>query len=150
MKHKILLLLIGFALLTLLSARTPFAFANGSDELPPRPPTVTPRPEPPVGAHIVLQLRNQQFQVDNLFTVIQWQGADGVYHDVTGWHGRFSTNHKVRWWVDQKDFGAGPFMWSVYNMQDGKLMASSEPFLLPTHENETVVVYVDVNTEESN
>lgn len=42
------------------------------------------------------------------WATVQWQGADRVWHDVTGWRGHMRIG-QVYWQVAEKDFGTGPF-----------------------------------------
>lgn len=106
--------------------------------LPPRP-TLTPTAVPlPNLATIVLYAGPGY---DGAWTVVQWQGGDGVWHDVTGWRGHVRGG-QVRWQVAEKDFGTGPFRWLVYDKKGGVLRAMSAVFSLPTSGSQTVTVQV--------
>lgn len=73
-----------------------------------------------------------------LWAVVQWQGGDGVWHDVAGWQGNL-TETGQRWAVERRNFGEGPFRWVVYNEAGGDLLAVSTPFDLPAAAGEEVV-----------
>jgi hypothetical protein len=146
-KRKIQLLAFLLVLFTLVLANMPLVRADQGTVLPPRPPTITPRPvERLIGAHIVLRLREEESPLDALWTVVQWQADNKEYYDVAGWRGRFDGERKVRWWVEQKDFSTGPFLWQIYDSEGGKLLASSDPFFLPARENEIMTIYIDLGT----
>ncbi len=101
-------------------------------------PSVTPRPTTaalPRLARIELQAPN----FDGAWSVVQWQGEDGLWHDVAGWRG--TINEGLRGWkVLPKDFGTGPFRWLVMDAPDGNVLATSAPFTLPTENGEQVNV----------
>ena len=73
--------------------------------------------------------------------MVQWQGADGTWHDVDGWRGNL-TDGTRRWWVAAKDYNTGPFRWQVSESGSGQVWGSSRPFNLPAASNQTVVVSV--------
>ena len=111
--------------------------------LPPRPPVPTPKPvdkpdrlpSEPVVEQITLQVTNTQ---QRYWSVVQWQGADGTWHDVTGWRGEVNKG-QTRWWVEEKDFGKGPYRWVVYDGENGTMLIESEPFYLPIRGKPLVV-----------
>ncbi len=72
------------------------------------------------------------------WTVVQWQGGTGHWHDVEGWRGQ-AQNGTIVWTVEEKDFGSGPFRWVVYQPQMGRIIDASYPFYLP-HAGETVTI----------
>ena len=74
---------------------------------------------------------------EDAWTVVQWQGADGVWHDVEGWQGHVR-NGWICWRVAPKDWGTGPFRWQVYDQAGGALLAKTASFTLPNGEYETV------------
>lgn len=152
----VILLLLMSGIIMLLVAAAPAT----SNDLPPRPtaePTPTPIPEPTptpappvtpdnVGATILLQVADGS---RHMWTVVQWQDALGGWHDVVGWRGhlddgRWFDMEVKMWWVAPADFGTGSFRWQVYSRADGLLLATSEPFMLPTHVNQVVLVPVDI------
>jgi len=121
--------LLIFTLLNVLSA-------PARADLPPRPmPTPVPVSKSTTlrGAHIVLQTQ------PDVWSVVQWQDVNGDWHDVDGWRGS-ATNGTVEWWMAQKDFGTGPFRWTVYQSDGGEIVAASESFYLPASANETLVI----------
>lgn len=151
---------LGLFLLPALAHASPAA-------LPPRPATSTPTPdatatpatipteEPVDGASIVLQVtfgddwpaRGLAWQ--ELWTAVEWQDEEGVWHVVRGWQGELDevdgeTGWKV-WWLPESLFGRGPFRWVVAERQGGAVVARSEPFDLPLSREDRVVVEVSVS-----
>ncbi len=85
-----------------------------------------------------------------LWTVVQWQDADGSWHVVEGWQGHLdlvmvSDGFKM-WGVKEEIGGRGPFRWLVYRSEGGRLMAQSETFHLPGP-NEILIVELDIAAE---
>lgn len=100
------------------------------NELPPRPPTAT--PVPPTGGLIVLRVEATSPVPEGLWTVVQWQDANGDWHDVEGWQGNFNEKLEVVWWVAPEDLDKGPFHWVIYETQGSEAtMAISDSFYLP-------------------
>lgn len=125
-------------------------------DLPPRPtvtvrptstatssPTATvratpePRPKDPV-ATLILYIRPSP---SGLWSVVQWQDTQGDWHDVEGWRGTV-VNGKTVWWVEEKDFGTGPFRWTIYAEGDGALVAITRSFYLPDQPQHELIVDV--------
>ncbi len=116
--------------------------------LPPRPtpavtptPTATPRPrspqpEPELLSHIRLAVTPAQ---SGLWTVVEWQGGDGVWHVVTGWQGMTEAGRK-RWAVEARHWGEAPFRWVVYAAPGGAPLAVSAPFTLPASPNQELLI----------
>ncbi len=75
------------------------------------------------------------------WTVVQWRGGTGHWHDVEGWRGQ-AQNGTIAWTVEEKDFGSGPFRWVVYQPQTGRTIGASNPFYLPGA-GETRTISVD-------
>ena len=73
-----------------------------------------------------------------LWAVVQWQGGDGVWHDVAGWQGILAETGQ-RWAVEQRNFTEGPFRWVVYSRAGGDLLATSASFDLPAVAGEEVL-----------
>jgi len=111
------------------------AVSSAAPALPPRP-TLIPTPEN--RARILL---DTGAVYENAWTVVQWQGGDGVWHDVEGWQGHVR-NGQVRWRVAPKDFSTGPFRWVVYSEADGVMLALSGSFTLPDSRTHTVTIRV--------
>lgn len=108
--------------------------------LPPRPTaTAVPASAAP-GAKITLHTTGT-ISPDN-WTVVQWQDAQGEWHDVTGWQGELEADHTKTWWVGEENLGRGPFRWLVMN--EAALAGSSEAFYLPTGNWQELVVVVTV------
>jgi len=120
--------------------------ATPAQALPPRP---TPVPEatsiPPartIGGWIDLRAQNAKAQ----WSVVQWQDSAGNWVNVDSWRGAFdavSDGVGVKtWWVDQATFGTTPFRWVVYDATTKQVVATSQPFNLPTENKQTVSVQV--------
>ena len=116
---------------------------------PPPRPTLTPTPYStpstgnPFGSYIELRLPTDNI---NLWTVVQWQDAQGGWHDVENWRGILDeiNQHKgdKLWWVYPRDYGTGPFRWQVYQNPGGTLLATSYSFNLPGSDSQRVIVEV--------
>ncbi len=112
--------------------------------LPPRPdtagtpPTTAVTTQQAISAQVVLQAA--QFEADD-WTVVQWQGVDKQWYDVTGWQGNFLQSGKVVWWVAESQLGQTKFRWLVYeNQSRTELLLTSSTFDLPSQSNESVLV----------
>lgn len=140
---------LGFVLIfsgAVLLALPPVA-GQAQPTLPPRQtPTPTPIPVrrdkdgPPLGAYIDLIVTGAPAGV---WTVVQWQDANGDWQDVAGWRGNLDAGGK-RWWVASKDFGTGPFRWTVMQGPEGAVLGSSAPFNLPAEANAVTQVTVSL------
>ncbi|MBN1814562.1 MAG: hypothetical protein JXA14_22170 [Anaerolineae bacterium] len=114
--------------------------------LPPRP--TLPSEPPPGATGSAIELRAQfppawpwnETDWQDLWTIVQWQGNEGNWHNVEGWQGTFDmvkvdedgeVMGQKTWWVGASDLGKGPFRWQVYRGKGGMLVATSEPFDLP-------------------
>lgn len=125
-----------------------FAPSRPVNALPPRPtPAVTPtptptphprppRPEPEPLSHIRLTVTPAR---PGLWTVVEWQGGDGVWHQVAGWQGTAAAGRQ-RWAVAPRHFGQGPFRWVVYAAPGGAPLAVSAPFTLPATPNQEFLI----------
>jgi len=141
---------IGIFCALLLLGALPVLIGAAPHDLPPRPPITRPTSTPVVvpnpkafsgasGASIQLCLHfpdeGLSFSWQALWTTVQWQDAQGQWHDVEGWQGTLDEVQngvgKKVWWVAEKDLGAGPFRWTVYRREGGEQLAESEPFYLP-------------------
>lgn len=111
-------------------------------DLPPRPikTPITekekPTPEAPAGTLLL----NTQPSQDGLWSVVQWQGAAGNWHDVEGWRGVVRQGRTI-WWVEQGHWGKTPYRWLVFQEEGGTMLAASEPFALP-NSGEILIVEV--------
>ena len=88
------------------------ALANGGlpDRNPPPPGDDGGRNDSgPLGTHIELVAPEHA----GAWSVVQWQDSAGNWHDVEGWRGTLDSQGYIRWWVDAKDFGTGPFRWVI-------------------------------------
>ena len=117
----------------------PVAEASGS--LPPYP-TPIPRPPaaPPSPRASVATIELQAPAAAGLWAGVQWQAADGQWFDVAGWQGPVDVTGGQRWWVEPKDFGAGPFRWRVYAQVGEATWGTSAAFMLPSAKGEWVTV----------
>ena len=135
---------VGLGLLLIVSVQL-LITSKASAELPVRPqpglpvrPSIPQTPLPPeVGARIMLQVDSID---ESLWTVVQWLDGEGVGHDVEGWRGQFQPTGYVRWFVEEKDFGKGPFIWKLYHSPTHEALWNSQPFYLPTRPNEVVTL----------
>ena len=73
------------------------------------------------------------------WSVVQWQGKDGVWHDVDGWQGTIENGVK-QWRVAPRHYGHGPFRWVVWNRDRSEVVGVSEPFTLPDTETTPLIV----------
>lgn len=123
-------------------------------DLPPRPGLPTPSSDPasdsdegnPIGGYIVLRV---PMAPEGLWTVVQWQDQAGRWHDTDGWRGLLDDGRQKVWWIDPADFGKGPFHWTVYQKQNGELLASSSSFNLPGTAYETVSTEIELPSGQS-
>lgn len=117
-------------------------------ELPPRPttsPTAVPAdptavPNLPItGAAIQLQLSEP---LPGAWTVVEWQNQQGAWFEVEGWRGHLDENGATSktWWVYPANFGQGPFRWLLYSAEDGRQLAVSDSFELPTRNRQLLTI----------
>ena len=143
--------------------------------LPPLSPTGTPTPAPAQtppptagadgwpeeGINIVLQVAFSpnwpwdEVHWQELEITVQWQAADGQWHDVQGWKGTLNqviTGEEEQvigiksWWVGEAASGAGYFRWLVNRCVGCAPLAASEPFYLPSYQS--VTLRVDVSLDQ--
>jgi hypothetical protein len=114
--------------------------ATANADLPPRPdkPPKEEKAARPLVTAIVLNVTPAQ---DDLWSVVQWQDAQGDWQDIAGWSG-WVVDGRTIWWAEEKDWGKGPFRWVVYETKEGSLMATSEHFTLPETRQAPLVVTV--------
>lgn len=74
---------------------------------------------------------------------VEWVGGDEIWHIVEGWRG-YSADSSVRWFVQDTDFGKGPFRWRIFAESEGVLLATSKSFSLPSSTNTVSTVQVQV------
>jgi len=114
--------------------------------LPPRPspePTVANAPAGGGGGSIKLQVEGAA-RPAQLWTTIQWQNQSREWYTVEGWQGAPFEDGCVWWWVQHSDLGKGPFRWMIYSAPAGKLLATSDPFRLPSCDGATELVTVRI------
>lgn len=135
-------------------------------QLPPRP-TLTPTPSPatatptatvtvapsttPTTAPIEQAVRIRlvvDAQYEGAWSLVQWQGEDGAWHDVSGWLGQIEAG-QIQWRVLPKDYDTGPFRWIVLDQPSGEIQAVSASFTLPNVEKPLTVVTVGEPRGES-
>ena len=146
------LMFMGILVLSILVVTLP---GTANADLPPRPvitPVPTPAPtsapekdssESESRARFVL---NAGRDLEDAWTVVQWQGDDGVWHDVEGWRGQV-VNGQVRWRVAEKDYGTGPFRWLIYDASGEEGHPEGSSFSLPAYSGQ--IMTVDVNHESA-
>lgn len=144
---------------------------DDDEELPPRPtvqPTATPVPPtavpvPPIATPVpptevpVPSTSSASIQLwpepalPGLWTVVQWQGGDGKWHDVEGWIGGLNRGHYVSWKVTASHFGRGPYRWVVYDEGGGggERVGVSKTFNLPSERKEVVKITVQLQLERA-
>ena len=134
----LLSLLFGLCISTLVPITPAYA------DLPPRPllPPAEDDDEParPVVAPLILSTDQSR---SDLWSVVQWQDAQGDWQDVTGWRGSV-VKGRTSWWVEEKDFGKDSFRWVVMQGNGGPVVATSAPFTLPSQPKKALVVEVAV------
>jgi hypothetical protein len=108
--------------------------------LPPRPtPTAVPAPQV-TGAQISLHVEGPH---DNdVWTMVQWQDAQNMWHDVAGWQGELESDGTKTWWVGQEILGTGPYRWVL--LADDVVAGKSSAFSLPIQPFTTLVVIVSL------
>lgn len=99
----------------------------------PAPTQVAPSAE---GGTLILQAYNAPAAG---WTVVQWQDANGGWHDVAGWQSQL-TNGYVGWWVDPGNFAEGPFRWVMLASENGEMVDATEAFSLPGYSGDVVLV----------
>jgi len=142
-------------LLIIAAALTPAPAAA----LPPRPPrpTATPTATPAAPAAgrtllvlaLTLQPAASPTAWQTLWTGVQWQDAQGDWHDVEGWQGALDEAArgvgKKTWVVADGHLGSGPYRWLVYARPGGEIIAISRPFHLPAAAGDIYEVKVAVS-----
>lgn len=138
---------IAIALLVLFAALgNTHGTVSGDDNLPPRPtPNATPilptavADAPVTGALIRLQLSEP---LPGAWTVVEWQNQQGLWFEVDGWRGHLDENGATSksWWVMADNFGQTPFRWVLYASEDGRQLATSAPFTLPTRARQLLTI----------
>jgi hypothetical protein len=111
---------------------------------PASPPVRTPRP-PQARPPVATLLLTVPVTDTALFSVVQWQDAQGDWNDIEGWRGTV-VGGKTIWWVEEKDWGKGPYRWVIYRDETtpSQILAASELFMLPTHQGEVKQIFVQV------
>jgi hypothetical protein len=118
----------GFLVVLILITMSAFTLPVWAD-LPPRPDD-EPAHKSVAGGGILLHVGDYR---EGLWAIVQWQDGLGNWHDVEGWRGMLDQDWHV-WWVDEKDFGTGPFRWVLHDGPGGEQLGVSESFDLP-HSN---------------
>ena len=98
-------------------------------------PTLPPTPYPTASASDAQESHAQIILVasgenDGQWAVVQWLDGQNVWQDVEGWAGDIRQG-QIRWYVQPKEFGQGPFRWAIFDKADGQRLCTSEPFQLP-------------------
>jgi hypothetical protein len=147
----------------LITGVSPLVHAAQAD-LPPRPsPPTAPAQSnddgPPPGAQITLQATFDpgwpwdRVHWQDLWTVVEWQSAEGAWHTVEGWQGTLDgvevgekgdVSGEKTWWVYEPNLGQGPFRWSVYEGRGGHLIVVSDAFDLPERVDQRSTIEVSL------
>ncbi len=141
---RITLLFAGLGVILILAGFTNADVPDDDYPLPSRPTAVPSVQIVPAldGEKIQLHLENDVEDIPaNLWTMIEWQDPNhGDWYAVDGWRGTLDTPTTKEWWVGSDIFGEEPFRWQVYESKGGKLLGTSDPFMLPISEGLMVVV----------
>ncbi|MBK8903064.1 MAG: hypothetical protein IPM53_17880 [Anaerolineaceae bacterium] len=133
--------------------------ADGYD-LPPRENPATTTPTQVVvqpngqGARVHLQAHFSQnwpwdtmHWQEDLWLKVQWLDAHGDWQDVEGWQGTLDGIQQLDGWMGMKEIwladahlGTGPYRWQVLVKDDGRLLATSEQFYLPSKGGDLMAV----------
>ena len=151
--YLIALFCLGALLLLLLSPRA--ATADDLD-LPPReaPPGEVAVQANGQGARVHLQAHFSQdwpwetmHWQEDLLVKVQWLDDEGVWQDVDGWQGSLDAIKQSEDWMGMKEIwladvhlGTGPYRWQVFEMDNGRLLTSSEQFYLPAKGGDLMAV----------
>lgn len=118
--------------MALIFSQRPAVYAG----LPPRPTLDQPAAAVPTdpGGYIVLT----GFAAP-VYTEVEWRGLTDDWYVVEGWRTETATD-QVKWFVRESDFRKGPFRWRVYDRNGGRLLGTSQPFMLPAFRGDLVEV----------
>jgi uncharacterized repeat protein (TIGR01451 family) len=122
-------------------AQEPLPPRPGSTDLPPRPPSgdasgrsssKRDASSSAGGSYITLVVSSTNRS--GLWAGVEWLDGASNWHRVEGWQGALPDGGGTQdWWVNQADFGKGPFRWVLYAGDDkSTALSASEPFTLPT------------------
>lgn len=142
MKTKLLPLLSVLLISIVLVPFLLIGSATIATALPPRP-TAVPTRQPSTLRGGFIELRIEGQLVEGIWTLVQWQDAQGDWHDVTGWQGTLDEGNVKTWWVGEEDLGAGPFRWMA--VVDTAVIGTSEAFFLPVQPGEKVIVTIPLD-----
>jgi hypothetical protein len=154
MKYKLAILMSVLAAVALILLSFAQVGVNADySELPPRPTGVPPNGEeqpadPPAVSHRggFISLAMEASSPDQ-WVIVQWHDGKDTWYTVSGWQGNFNHEKQVLWWVAPEDMGKGPFRWVVLSGINGRQLAVSDSFYLPTHEMETVQIEIMTQTK---
>lgn len=83
-----------------------------------------------------------------LYTVVQWQDNDGVWHDVQGWQSQLLVQEEKpaiqTWAVAPSHFGRGPFRWLILDHEMHEVLGVSTNFFLPQMSHTSVSVEINL------
>lgn len=152
-----LIALFSFVALGLLLVAARDTSADGYD-LPPRE---TPATQPEVqvqpngqGARVHLHAHFSQdwpwealHWQNDLWLKVQWLDEHGDWQDVDGWQGTLDGIQQMDDWMGMKEIwladmylGTGPYRWQVLTQADGRLLATSDEFYLPSKGGDLMAV----------
>ena len=75
----------------------------------------------------------------NVYTEVEWRGLADDWYVVEGWRGDTQADH-LTWFVGEADFRKGPFRWRIYERPSGRLLGTSQPFMLPAFRGDLVQI----------
>jgi hypothetical protein len=149
------LILLPFGLLLLVVFLAAFHPA-GTVDVPPRPtitatatsaatPTLAATPSSTRAADTATTIYlHRDPAVAGLWTAVQWQDAQGEWHDVPGWQAPFNEYGVVAWAVAESEWGGGPMRWLVYNAAGEEALIATSSFTLPQKKGEQVHLAIQV------
>ena len=145
-KAALYTLLSGFMLLCLSLLVNPSSIEAQGNPLPTATPLGTPAPTAvppllPVGGTLILQVYNAP---PDAWTVVQWQDANGGWHDVTGWQSQLTDGY-VGWWVAPENYATGPFRWLLLTAAEGEQLGASDSFYLPGYAKDVILVEIKLD-----
>ncbi len=153
-----LIALFSFMALGLLLVVSRDTSADGYD-LPPRENPATTTPTEAVqpngqGARVHLHAHFSQdwpwdtlHWQEDLWLKVQWLDDHGTWQDVEGWQGTLDGIQQMEDWLGMKELwladahlGTGPYRWQVLVREDGRILATSDQFYLPSKGGDLLTV----------
>lgn len=86
---------------------------------------------------------------NDLWLKVQWLDDHGNWQDVDGWQGTLDGIQQMDDWMGMKEIwladmylGTGPYRWQVLTQADGRLLATSDEFYLPSKGGDLMAVEI--------